>query len=266
MKSSCLFQIFGGLGYSLELNLSYISFLIIIDFSLHGFFFGSSTDFGWFCQLLPLEEKICWRIRWFYKANLRSSRLNNLAPVFGCCTLWRSAPHVCRVYSHPLLSREVAHFDSLDRYLDNLVLSSCFAELSAWWWASPLRTEARSLRGHPGESSLMHKWRPPPWRREKYAPAVWLKTQKDSEVYCFKQELSCHPDSAAQWGVCWVHAVGGEHRPGMFGGGCTETWIKRGMYAFSATSSDCARSFYFFNSPPFTSNGLGQVIPFSTMI
>lgn len=56
-----------------------------------------------------------------------------------------------------------------------------------------------------------------------HAPAIWPKTQEDPEVYCFKQELPCHSDPAAQWRVCGVHALGGEHRAGMFGGSCTET-------------------------------------------
>lgn len=72
----------------------------------------------------------------------------------------------------------------------------------------------------------------PPWRSVKHALAIWLKTQKDPKVYCFKQELSCHSDSAAQWRVCWVYTLGGEHRAGMFGGSCSETWVKRGMYVF----------------------------------
>lgn len=74
----------------------------------------------------------------------------------------------------------------------------------------------------------------------KHALAIWLETQKDSKVYSFKQELSCHPDSAAQWRVCRVYTFGGEHWAGMFGGSCPETRVKRGMYVFCPNRSvDC---------------------------
>lgn len=93
------------------------------------------------------------------------------------------------------------------------------------------------------------KWRP---SSVQHAPTIWPKTQEDPEVYCFKQELPCHSDPAAQWRVCGVHALGGEHRAGMFGGSCTETWVKRGMCVFSAnTSGDCSDSYAFRTLTPF---------------
>lgn len=77
-------------------------------------------------------------------------------------------------------------------------------------------------------------------RSVNHALAIRPETQKDSEVHRVEQELSCHSDSAAQWRVCRVHTVGGEHRTGMFGGSSPETGVKRGMCAVSSnTSTDC---------------------------
>lgn len=82
---------------------------------------------------------------------------------------------------------------------------------------------------------------PPSIRSVKHALAIWPKTQTDSKVYCFKQELSCHTDSASQWRVCWVYIICGEHWTGMFGGSSPETRVKRGMYVFSFnTIADCS--------------------------
>lgn len=88
-----------------------------------------------------------------------------------------------------------------------------------------------------GQHFLWTEWRPHPppslfHTSVKHALAIWLKTQKDSKVYGFKQELSCHSDSASQWGVCWVHTFGGKHWTGMSGGSRPEARVKRGMFAF----------------------------------
>lgn len=127
----------------------------------------------------------------------------------------------------------------------NYILS-WFSDLCRWWTSS-LWTLTQFSRGQQGDSFLWTKWRPPSWRSVKHALAIWLKTQKDSKVYCFKQELSCHSDSAAQWRVCWVYTFGGEHWAGMFGGSSSATWVKRGMYVFSCnTSADCSAMLTFF--------------------
>lgn len=117
------------------------------------------------------------------------------------------------------------------------VLDAHLIDFSVWlfrpvcWWWPPWLVTLSQLSGHQGEYFLWPEWRPPLHclRRLKHALAVWLKTQKDSKVYCFKQELSCHTDSASQWRVCWVYTLSGEHWTGMFGGSSPETRVKRGM-------------------------------------
>lgn len=112
-----------------------------------------------------------------------------------------------------------------------------------WWWNPWFGTRTQFSSGRWWERMFLPKVKTP---SVQHAPTIWPKTQEDPEVYCFKQELPCHSDPAAQWRVCWVHALSGEHRAGMFGGSCTETWVKRGMCVFSGhTSGDCSKLYAF---------------------
>lgn len=132
-------------------------------------------------------------------------------------------------------------------FFNNNLSLSLFAwiHVSNVWMASyPLnfwRAKFRETAGH----IFLHQRRTLCQRTLKHALAIWLKTQKNSKVYCLKQELSGHPHSVAQWWICWVYSFCGEHRPGMFGGSCTETGVKRGMYAQAKQLKHWLLSFVF---------------------
>lgn len=64
-----------------------------------------------------------------------------------------------------------------------------------------------------------------------HALAFRLEAQAHEKVHRFQQELPGHSHPATQWRVCGVHAVSGEHGPGMFGGSRPEIGVKRGMSA-----------------------------------